>query len=73
MKIDDMIDIENILYEGNKEEKAKILKKYKVSYQYDKNNKRFSIKSLKLQEVCRGYKTNIEPNCVKYFGNIYNS
>ena len=43
MKIDDMIDIENILYERNKEEIAKILKKYKVSYQYDKNNFKFVI------------------------------
>lgn len=71
MKIRDMIDIENVLYEGNKNEIEKILKEYEVSYKYDKDNKNFSIKSLKLQEISRGYKTNTEPNCVKIFGNNY--
>ena len=71
MEIHDMIDIENVLYEGNKNEIEKILKEYEVSYRYDKANKNFSIKSLKLQEISRGYKTNIEPNCVKFFGNNY--
>lgn len=66
-----MIDIENVLYEGNKNEIEKILKEYEVSYKYDKNNKNFSVKSLKLQEISRGYKTNTEPNCVKFFGNNY--
>ena len=73
MEIHDMIDIENVLYEGNKNEIEKILKGYEVSYRYDKANKNFSIKSLKLQEISRGYKTNIEPNCVKFFGNNYKS
>lgn len=71
MEIHDMIDIENVLYEGNKNEIEKILKEYEVSYRYDKANKNFSIKSLKLQEISRGYKTNIEPNCIKFFGNNY--
>lgn len=71
MEIHDMIDIENVLYEGNKNEIEKILKEYEVSYRYDKDNKNFSIKSLKLQEISRGYKTNIEPNCVKFFGSDY--
>lgn len=56
MEIHDMIDIENVLYEGNKNEIEKILKEYEVSYRYDKDNKNFSIKSLKLQEISRGYK-----------------
>lgn len=66
-----MIDIENVLYEGNKNQIEKILEEYEVSYKYDKDNKNFSIKSLKLQEIIRGYKTNIEPKCVKFFGNDY--
>lgn len=66
-----MIDIENVLYEGSKNEIEEILKEYEVSYKYDKDNKNFSVKSLKLQEISRGYKTNAEPNCVKFFGNNY--
>lgn len=72
MKIVDMIEIENVLYDGNKDEIERVLKEYKVSYKYDKNNRNFSFKSLKLQEISRGYKVNNEPNCVKYFGSTYN-
>lgn len=68
MKIDNILDIEDILYNGSREEIRQLIKKYQISYSYDEN-RNFSIKSLKLLETTRGYKSNSIPNCVKYFGN----
>lgn len=39
MKIDNIIDIEKILYNGKKEEIRKLIKEYQITYSYDKNNK----------------------------------
>lgn len=70
MKTLDIIDIENILYTGNKEEINKIINEYKVSYNYNEKNNSFEFESMKLLEKSRGYGSEEIPNCVKFFGAI---
>lgn len=70
MKTLDIIDIENILYTGNKEEINKIINEYKVSYNYNEKNNSFEFESMKLLEKSRGYGSREIPNCVKYFGAV---
>ena len=65
----DMIDIEEILYDGTMEEIKNILKKYKISFWYSELNFEFS--SGKLLQISRGYNSNKKPNCALYFGNTY--
>ena len=65
----DILDIENILYDGNKEDIEKILKEYKISFSYNYNN--FSFESKKLSQISRGNRGNKKPNCVLYFGSVY--
>ena len=65
----DILEIEDILYDGSKEEIEKILKEYKISFYYNSNN--FSFESKKLSQVSRGYNCNNKPNCVIYFGEKY--
>lgn len=67
-----MLDIEDILYTGSKEDIEKILKQYEVSYNYSEKNKSLEIKSLKMNQISRGYNSDEIPNCVKYFGTNYN-
>ena len=59
----DILEIEDILYDGSKEEIEKIL------FYYNSNN--FSFESKKLSQVSRGYNCNNKPNCVIYFGEKY--
>ena len=66
-----LIDLEEKLYDGNKEEIEKILNDYKVSFNYSIEIRGFSWESNKLNIICRGYKSHYVPNCVKYFGNKY--
>lgn len=68
-----IIDIEDTLYDGTKENIESILNKYKVSYKYNEENKNLEVKSLKINQISRGYKSEKKPNCVKYFGNNYNN
>ena len=68
MKILNMFDIEDILYNGNKEEIANIIKKYKILYNYNQKSNSFEFESMKLLEKSRGYGNHEMPNCVKYFG-----
>jgi len=70
MKKPNMIDIENILYDGNKDEINKIINEYEISYNYNKENNSFEFESMKLLEKSRGYGSNEIPNCVKFFGAI---
>lgn len=65
----DISEIENILYDGTKEEIEKVLKEYEISFSYSSNN--FDFKSNKLLLLCRGYKSSKKPNCVIYFGDKY--
>lgn len=67
-----MLDIEDILYTGSKEDIEKILKQYEVSYNYSEKNKSLEIKSFKMNQISRGYNSDEIPNCVKYFGISYN-
>ena len=69
MKKIDMLDIEDVLYDGTKEEIEKILNEYKISFSYNSNN--FYFESKKLFETSRGYNSKEKPNCVIYFGNTY--
>ena len=69
MKKLDILDIEDILYEGSKEEIERIMKEYQISYEFSNNN--FKFQSMRLNEISNGYKTEIIPNCVKYFGQKY--
>lgn len=68
-----ILDIEDILYTGTKEDIKKVLTEYKVSYSYSEKTKNLEIKSLKLNTISRGYNSSEIPNCVKYFGNNYNN
>ena len=65
----DMLDIENVLYDGTKEEIEKTLEEYKISFSYNSNN--FSFESKKLLQTSRGDNSSKKPNCVLYFGNMY--
>ena len=67
----DIDELEEILYDGTKEEIKKVLEEYKVSYEYTKKSRSFKVTSLLLNETCRGYKSHYIPNCVKYFGKKY--
>lgn len=71
MKTLDMIGIEEILYNGSKEEIENIIKEYKISYSYNEKNKSFEFDSMKLLEKSRGYGNNDIPKCVEYFGATY--
>ncbi len=50
MKKINMSDIEDILYDGTKEEIERILNEYKISFSYNSNN--FYFESKKLFENC---------------------
>ncbi len=65
----DILEIEDILYDGTKEDIEKILKEYKISFSYNSNN--FSFESKKLSQISRGIGGNKKPNCVLYFGSVY--
>lgn len=67
MEIDDIIDV---LVEGKKEEIKTILEENKISYSFGKEGA-YTIKNGKTHELIRGYGI-LNPNCVKYFGEIYN-
>lgn len=74
MEIDNMKnidDIEEILYDGARKDIEKVLKQYKISYEYSKECRSFKVNSMKLLEVSIGYKSHYTPNCVKYFGYKY--
>lgn len=70
-KINNINDLEEILYDGTKEEIEEALNEYKVSYKYDEGTRSFSVTSMKLMEMSRGYKSHYTPNCVEYFGVKY--
>ncbi len=70
-KIKDINDIEEILYDGTKEDIETVIKMYEVSYEYCEKYRSFSSTSMKLLETVKGYKSHYTPNCVKYFGNKY--
>lgn len=67
-KLMNIDEIEEVLYNGTKERIEEVLKKYKVSYEYDEQYRSFNITSLLLHEACKGYKSHYVPSCVKYFG-----
>ena len=68
MEIDDIIDI---LCEGKKEEIGEIIKEKKISYEFGESGE-YSIEIGTTNECVRGH--GIEnPNCIEYFGRIYNS
>ena len=64
------LDIENILYDGSKEEIEEILKEYEISFSYISNN--FNFESKKLLQISKGYNSAQKPNCVTYFGENFN-
>ena len=66
-----MDELEDVLYNGTKEQIEKVLLNYKVSYVYDEMYRSFNVTSLLLNETCRGYKSHYIPKCVKYFGKSY--
>ena len=66
-----ILDIEDILYTGSKEDIEKVLKQYKVSYSFSEKNKSLEVKSLEINQISRGYNSKDIPNCVKYLGNNY--
>lgn len=70
-KIKNINDIEEILYNGSKEDIEKVLKQYKVSYKYSEEYRSFNVTSIELLETSRGYKSHYTPNCVECFGNNY--
>jgi hypothetical protein len=68
MEIDDIVDI---LVEGDKEEIKNVLEDNKISYSFSVDGE-YTIKNGKTYEVIRGHGI-LNPNCVKYFGKLYNS
>ena len=68
---EELIDLEEKLYDGSMEEIEEILNKYKISYSYSEKYRSFSWESAKLNIISKGYKCHYTPNCVKYFGNEY--
>lgn len=70
-KIANMDDIEQILRYGTKEIILRTINEYKVSYEYCAEYRGFTLKSLKTNEVIRGYGSREVPNCVRFFGEKY--
>lgn len=68
MGIDDIMDV---LVEGEKEKIKRVLEDNKISYSFSKEGE-YTIKNGKTYEFVRGHGI-LNPNCVKYFGEIYNS
>ena len=68
MKIDDIIDI---LCYGEKEEIKKIIEENKISYSFGETGE-YTIQNGITYEMVRGHGIS-NPNCIEYFGRIYNS
>lgn len=71
MKIDSILDIEDILCNGNIEQIKEVINKYQISYRYSEEYQSLEVRSKKLLEISRGHKIEEKPNCVVFLGKQY--